>query len=73
MNLHKEKILAKIHELKDHQIEHLIQMSRDEIENYKFGIRNYDEEKMKNFGAPFLAELEKFNDELMAELGRRTG
>lgn len=74
MNINeKEKIVTKLHEFKDGEIDHMIQQSDTEILNYKFSISNYDEVKMRDFGLPFLVRLEKFHNALLADLERRTG
>ena len=74
MNINnKEKILERVQELTDAELDHLIQLSEIDIANYKVIIASYNEEKKQQYGLPFLSRLEAFDSGLMAELERRTG
>jgi hypothetical protein len=48
-------------------IEHRIQLKKDEIERYKRCIVNYDTRTMERCGIPYLAKLQQDLDEILKE------
>jgi len=44
--------------LSDNELERLEAGLKDEVEHYRFAIRNYPPDRMSNYGAPFLTGLE---------------
>lgn len=62
--------------LTDAELQRLLAAVKDEVERYRFAIRNYPPDRMERYGKPFLAMLEKrVNDvqRLINERAERTG
>ena len=46
-------------DLSDRDLERLLTALRDEVERYRYTIRNYPPDRMEKHGKPFLAKLEE--------------
>lgn len=46
-------------DLSDRDLERLLVALRDEVERYRYTIRNYPPDRMEKHGKPFLAKLEE--------------
>lgn len=57
MNIH--KALKEIDTLSKEELKHCIQRVNIDIEHYKMAIKNYSPYKMKNYGIPYLQELNR--------------
>lgn len=63
--------LRKLKKLTQAQLERCIQQCQVDIDNYKVAIRNYDENKMKKYGLPFLVSLQEVQNSFINELSKR--
>lgn len=53
------KAYARAETLDDVELERLLQALRDEVERYRYAIRNYPPERMERHGKPYLSELQE--------------
>ena len=62
--------------LSDSELERLLAALTDQVERYRYAIRNYQPERMERHGIPFLARLQERVDEvqrLSKERANRSG
>ena len=61
--------------MKQHQenLEHRIQLKKDEIRRYELSIANYPPDRMEKYGKPFLQRLQNELQILQNELDDREG
>jgi len=45
--------------LSDAELDRLLAALRDEVDRYRYAIRNYPPDRMERYGEPFLARLEE--------------
>lgn len=69
-NVHRERIDRRA-SLSVSELERLLAALRDEVERYRYTIRNYPPDRMQRHGTPFLAALERRVDEVQRLLDRR--
>ena len=46
------------------QLEHMLQLARDEVRRYEEAIKNYPPDRMEKHGKPFLARLKSYVNEI---------
>lgn len=71
MNVH--TALEKIDELTIQQLSQMVQLCNYEIENYSYGIRNFNPEMMKKYGQPYLNGLIERRDKFVNKLAEKGG
>ena len=53
-----ENAYARRDSLSDGELERLLAALKDEVERYRYAIRNYPPDRLEQYGNPFLANLE---------------
>ncbi len=66
-----ENAYARRDNLSDAELERLLAALKDEVERYRYTIRNYPPDRMERHGRPFLAKLEERVDEVQRLLSQR--
>lgn len=57
--------------LSDAELERLLAALKDEVDRYRYAIRNYPAERLERHGKPFLATLQERVDEVQRLIGKR--
>lgn len=66
-----ENAYAQRADLSDRDLERLLAALKDEVERYRYTIRNYPPDRMKHHGEPFLGRLEDRVSEVQRLLSER--
>ena len=66
-----ENAYARRDSLSDAELERLLAALKDELERYRYAIRNYPPDRMERHGTPFLGGLEERVDEVERLLNDR--
>ena len=66
-----ENAYARRDSLSDAELGRLLAALKDEVERYRYTIRNYPADRMELYGRPFLANLEERVDEVQRLLSQR--
>lgn len=59
--------------LSDAELERLLAALKDEVERYRYAIRNYPPDRMERYGRPFLVKLEDRVDMVRRLIQDRAG
>lgn len=60
------KLYKSIEKLTKEKLEHLLQLAKIDLSNYKNASKNYPEDRMTKFGIPMLTKLENVIDEIQS-------